>query len=251
MHSALSGFDLRILPPRAEWHGTAAEYETTVGAIQQFRGAIYRQDGAIPADALDADGRHRSESDERSFHVSVWTKEGALAGCFRLRVHRPGSSVDDLCVAPALSRIDPAIRPNVRHAISSLMARAWDEGILFGEVGGWSVQTDFRRNRELLTMPLSAFTVYEHFGSAFVIAHATHRHSSARILKEIGGFSLGQDGSAFSPYLDDYYGCLMEFVCFDSRKPAERMAAAARSIRIPLPHVNGVVHSNGNGTNPG
>jgi hypothetical protein len=247
MRALLSGFNLRILPPRTLWCESAEEYDASIAKIQRFRGTIYYADGAIPAEALDAEGRHHSVSDERSYHVCVLADEETMAGCFRLRVHRSGSAIDDLCLAPALTRIESAIRPDVSSAISGLMAQAWRQGMLFGEVGGWAVQPDFRRSRDLIAMPLVAFAVYEQFGSALVIAHATHRHSSARILKEIGGFSLTHEGSAFSPYHDSYYGSLMEFVCFDSRRPAERLAPIVHSLKITIPGANGATHGNHNG----
>jgi hypothetical protein len=250
MQALLSDFDLRILPPRALWKERAEDYDTSIAKIQRFRGAIYRTDGAIPTEALDADGRHHSVSDERSYHVCVWAEEEVMAGCFRLRLHRLGSAIDDLCLAPALARIENAIRPDVTSAISELMARAWKQGMLFGEVGGWAVKPDFRRSRDLMAMPLVAFAVYEQFGSALVIAHATHRHSSARILKDIGGFPLAHNGSTFSAYHDSYYGSLMEFVCFDSRNPAERLVPIVRSLKVVIPGANGSAHRSHNEANP-
>lgn len=40
--------------------------ELTLSRVQRFRGRVYLDDGAIPADALDSDGRHRSAVDECS-----------------------------------------------------------------------------------------------------------------------------------------------------------------------------------------
>jgi len=247
MQIPLSGFDIRILPPRALWHGDAENYDASIAQIQRFRGAIYRADGAIPSGALDADGRHRVASDEGNYHVCAWTKKGEMAGCFWLGVHRPGSLIDSLCLAPALGRIEGAIRPEVNSAISKVMDRAWRQGMLFGEVGGWAVEPDFRRSRDLMAMPLVAFVAYEQFGSALVVAHATHRHASAHILKEIGGVSLASNGTAFLPYYDSYYGCLMEFICFDSRRPAKRFDSTVRSLKAAVPLVNGAGHGNARG----
>src|SRR5262245_53513704 len=77
----LDGLPHRYLAP------AQGSYEEVLTAIQRLRGSIYVQSGAIPVDALDEVGRHRSVVDEESWHLYILGPAGQLLGCVRQKFY--------------------------------------------------------------------------------------------------------------------------------------------------------------------
>jgi hypothetical protein len=95
-------------------------------------------------------------------------------------------------------------------------------GMWFGEVGGWAVAEEQRRTFEPLRIIPAAFGLLRLLGGALGVATATLRHESAPILRRIGLTSLVEDGQELPAYFDPHYGCQMEVLQFDSRRPAPK-----------------------------
>ena len=68
------------------------------------------------------------------------------------------------------------------------------------------------------------------------VATATFRHSSAPILRRIGLSSLVAGGEELPPYYDPNYGCRMEVLQFDSRRPAAKYENWVAALAADLAH---------------
>src|SRR5262249_31699984 len=65
----------------------------------------------------------------------------------------------------------------------------------------------------------AAWSLYQIIGNAIVVASATTRHHSSAILKRAGGFALMNGGKELPRFMDEFHGCEMELLGFDSRRP--------------------------------
>jgi hypothetical protein len=187
--------------------------------MQRFRGRIYADDGAIHADDLTADGRHRLRVDDESWHVLALNDKGQVCGCLRYLEEQHARGFDDLCVRQAALTRSPVLGSKFRQAVEAEMARARQMRIGFGEVGGWAVAEDHRWTLEPLRIILATYGLLELLGGRAGVATATVRHHSSTMLRRIGLSSLQLDGVDLPAYYDPKYSCEMEVLRFDSRHP--------------------------------
>jgi hypothetical protein len=94
----------------------------------------------------------------------------------------------------------------------------------FAEVGGWAVSKTARCTSEGLVLALATYSLGRIAGGAVGLTTATVRHASSKILRRLGGSSLEAFGSTVPSYYDARYGCEMELLRFDSRRPMARYA---------------------------
>jgi hypothetical protein len=210
----------RRMPPGV-FHNTQSDhqrYRSLLAGVQRFRGSVYRADGAIPASALTADGRHKSSADDRSWHLVSLDENGQVCACLRYLEESHSSGFDGLLVRHAAVSNSPA-GLQFRHAVEGERARAWRLGLRFGEVGGWAVDEKRRRTCESIRIILAMYGLLELLGGCIGVATATWRHQSAGILRRIGLTALECGGAELPPYFDPYYGCQMEVLRYDSRNP--------------------------------
>src|SRR6516165_5727788 len=100
------GLELTVIPPLfpepdshcviGERFSSLAEHKAAISEVQRFRGSVYVADGAIPANALDAEGRHYQEFDFENYHLCLRYLDGRIRGCLRLRLHELTVEVQDL-----------------------------------------------------------------------------------------------------------------------------------------------------------
>lgn len=187
--------------------------------MQRFRGGVYREDGAIQADELTADGRHQLAIDEQSWHVITLNSSGAVSSCLRFLPEENCTSFDQLWLRHSALTNSPVWGPKLRQATLREMTRAESDRMCFGEVGGWAVAPERRSTTEPLRTILSTYGLLQLLGGCCGIATATRRHDSAPMLRRIGLSALQADGAEFPPYYDPQYSCEMEVLRFDSRCP--------------------------------
>jgi hypothetical protein len=197
-------------------------YDELFAAMQRFRGAIYREDGAIPASALTSDGRHKLAIDDESWHILSIDGQGQIVACLRYLDESHADSFHHLQVKHAAISRCPAMGWKFRTEVESRLRRTRREGIAFAEVGGWAVAEDHRLTMEPLRIILAAYGLAELLGGCYGLATATFRHSSATILQRIGLSTIVAGGEEMAPYFDPSYQCLMQVLQFDSRNPAEK-----------------------------
>jgi hypothetical protein len=216
---------LRLLPPRqarlpvalGHWQTSDSEQEEILGQIQRLRGAVYVQDGAIPAHALDASGRHIQEVDDRSWHSYLVDARGTISGCIRVMPHAGHPRPKELHVADLCRRMEPATA--VRHcaALQVFVDQARHAGLGVVEAGGTVVHPQSRNGSAALVLILACWSVSRLLGKPFALAAATVRHNAAEILLRTGGGALQDQAGELGGFFDPYYNCEMKIIAFDSR----------------------------------
>jgi len=206
------------------------QYDNLVAEMQRLRGAVYLRDEAIQRSDLTSDGRHLSAIDERSWHVLSLDRNNRICACLRYSDESWARGFDDLWIRhAALSRV-PELGWQFRGAVEDGMRSARDIGMGFGEVGGWAVAEQHRCTFEPLRIVLATYGLGRLLGGAVGLVTATFRHDSAPILRRIGLKSLVSRGKELPRYFDPAYGCDMEVLEFDSRRPSPKYEDAVNAL---------------------
>ena len=115
-----------------------------------------------------------------------------------------------------------------RHqAVGELMAAM--------RMAGWALSERFRCTSAALNIALSAYSLARMLGGCIGITTATVRHSSASILRRIGGGGFKSDGVERPKYYDPRYKCEMVVLRFDSSAPNPRYADRVGGLGAYLP----------------
>jgi hypothetical protein len=190
-------------------------YEDYLDEVQRLRGRIYLEDGAIHESQL-VDGRHVVESDCASWHLLVLDHDGKTCGCVRYRDHGGPVEFSELTAARSSLASCPEWGGRMRAAVEDELLLSDALELPFVEIGGWALDPAIRGTVEALRMVLGAYAFSREFGGAVGLATATVRHSSASILRRIGGQPLEHDGETVPAYADRQYNCRMELLRFHS-----------------------------------
>jgi hypothetical protein len=211
--------------------------EALIRQVQRLRAAVYLEDGAIQRPELSPDGRHRTSEDARSWHLLLLNKANQISSCIWFLEHEHNPSLDQLRLRHCPLTRASTWGARLSDAVKSELSWARTQGLKFGEVGGWAVAPESRCTSEGLLLVLGAFSLANALGGSLVLATATARHSSSRILQRLGGSRLEADGAAIPPYFDPQYDCMMELLRFDSRRPNSRYRGLIDLLRDKLTHV--------------
>jgi len=212
-------------------------HQQLVMQVQQLRGSIYLQDGAIPREQLSPEGLHRTPEDERSWHLLMLNDQHDVSSCVWYLEHDETDGFDQLRVRNCpLTRME-AWRERLWQAVQSDLQRARRERLRYAEVGGWAVARQSRCTSEGLLLALAAYSLGRALGGALGLTTATVRHSSSTILRRIGGSHLEVEGLSVPSYYDAKYRCEMELLRFDSRRPNEKYAPLIERLREKLASV--------------
>ena len=189
-----------------------------VEEMQRLRGSIYLSDGAVQPSQLTPDGLHRTPEDDRSWHLLMLNGQRKVSSCAWYLEHDDSARFEQLRVRHcALAKSD--WRDKLVNAVELELRRARQEGLRYAEVGGWAVAKQSRCTSEGLLLALAAYSLGRRMGGALGLTTATLRHSSATILRRIGGSVLRTGERIVPPYYDPNYDCEMELLRFDSRRP--------------------------------
>jgi len=210
------------------------EHRRLVREVQRMRGSVYLQDGAVQRHQLSAEGLHQTPEDERSWHLLFTDGDGRVTACVWFLQHDVEASFEDLRVRNSPLALAPEWRPKLWYAVEWELARARSEGLLYTEVGGWAVRKESRCSSEGLLLALAAYSLGRKLGGALGMTTATVRHSSSTILRRLGGAHLQAKGEDIPPYYDPKYGCTMEILGFDSRRPHPKYAPLVELLRRKL-----------------
>jgi hypothetical protein len=221
--------------PRSFRHVQAqtGEHSRFIREAQRLRGSVYLADGALQRHQLSPDGLHQTPEDECSWHLLFTNGTGNVTACIWYREHAVDASFEDLRVKNSALAHESEWRPRLWYAVEWDLARARAEDLPYGEVGGWAVSKESTCTEGLL-LALAAYGLAHTLGGAQVMTTATHRHSSAAILRRIGGSPLLAKGEEIPPYYDAKYDCNMEILRFDSRHPNARFAPLVNMLRRKL-----------------
>jgi hypothetical protein len=192
-------------------------YEDYLAEAQALRGAIYLEDGAISSSEL-VGGRHMAESDRASWHLLIADGAGKICGCVRYRHYDSPSKLAFTELMASHSSLATCARwgDRMRAAVEDELLLSQALNLPFVEIGGWALDAEIRGTVEALRMVLAAYAFSREFGGAVGLATATVRHSSASILRRIGGQPLEHNGEEVPSYTDSHYDCEMEILRFYS-----------------------------------
>jgi len=196
-------------------------YRKLLAKLQRLRGRIYLEDGAIESWQLMADGRHRAASDERSWHLLAMEKE-EVTGCARIQVYPPDVTFAELAVARSAQARSPVWGPALQRSVTAKLDCAQAGQLKFIEAGGWALTPELRCTTEALRIALGGYALGQLLGGCLGLSAATMRHSSASILRRLGGCPFMWKNQILPPYYDPVFRCEMEIIHFDSRAPNPR-----------------------------
>ena len=203
--------------------------------MQRLRGRLYLQDGAIEPWELSPDNRHQTPADEESWHLLALSPTGQICGCARYREHGHLDPISNLSVAASPLANSDKWEPLLTSAVASEIELARRINYSFVEVGGWALTDEFRRTPEAIKIALAAYSLARILGGCIGITTATVRHSSASILRRIGGERLQSGGVEIPSYYDPRYKCEMVILRFNSSAPNPRYSAWVDELEAVLP----------------
>lgn len=230
-----------VAPPGAQIPGKlskvvrdASLYEQAIGDIQRLRGKVYREDGSIPATALDGQGRHVSEHDRQAWHIVLRNEAGQTCGVIRMAVFehaRHAVALENLQVNSLLSRMAWYERLRFTAALTEFIEDSRTLHPYFLEAGGWAVAEEYRGHASSPVLALSLWALMRLLGGGLVIGSAATKHGSAMILKRLGGFEIPIGKTTLPPFPDPYYGCEIEILGFSSSRLNPRFEATVADIQ--------------------
>jgi hypothetical protein len=208
-----------------------------VREMQRLRGKVYLEDGALGRDQLTSDGLHDTAEDHKSWHLLMVDSFRRVTGCAWYLEHPNSVGLDDLRV-----RQTPLARSadwcgKLRKGVESELRKARREHLRYAEVGGWAVSERSRCTSEGLVLALAGYSLGRICGGCLGITTATVRHCSSSILRRLGGSPLAADGAPVPSYFDSRYGCEMEILRFDSRRPNPKFNDLIEQLRESMASV--------------
>jgi hypothetical protein len=209
------------------------DHADQLAKVQQMRGRIYLEDGAIETWQLTGDGRFCLHEDENRWHL-LTVKEQQLRGCASLKVYLPPTAFSDLGVSQSAQARCSQWGSALRKSVSLDLLLAETELLRYVEAGGWALAPELRCTTEALHIALASYALGELLGGCLGLSTATVRHRSASILRRLGGSTLVCDGLPLPPYYDPAYRCEMEIVRFDSRMPSPKYQALVDQLKAEL-----------------
>ena len=210
-------------------------HQALLAEMQRLRGRLYLHDGAIEPWELSPDNRHQTPADDESWHLLALSPNGQVCGCARYREHYPSDPISNLSVAASPLANSEIWEPVLSSAVAAEINLARSLNISFVEVGGWALTDEFRSSTEAIKIALSAYSLARMLGGCIGITTATVRHSSASILRRIGGQRLQSGGVEIPSYYDPRYKCEMLILRFDSAAPHPRFGTWVDELATILP----------------
>ena len=235
---------LILLAPTADVPGffrsvehDAIGHRRLVREMQRLRGKIYLDDGALERTQLTLDGLHETAEDHKSWHLLMVDSRRRVTGCAWYLEHPSSVGVDDLRVRHTPLARSAEWRGKLLKGVQSELKRARRARLGYAEVGGWAVSEHSRCTSEGLLLALGGYSLGRICGGCLGITTATVRHCSSSILRRIGGAPLAADGAPVPSYYDPRYGCEMEILRFDSRRPNPKFNNLIEGLREKMASV--------------
>ncbi len=211
--------------------------------MQRFRGRTYLADGAITPEDLTWDGRHEQGCDSDSWHVLSVDQENRVCGAARYRHYEHLIAFREMSAGRAEIANSQVWGAKLERAVRFEYLAARSRGMGFAEVGGWALDQDLRGSMDALRIALTVYGLAQLLGGCVGLTTATVRHSSAAILRKIGGRSLAVDGHELPRYFDSRYKCDMEILRFDSSRPNPKFAGIIEKLKQELTSAELVCHA--------
>jgi len=217
--------------------------------MQELRGAVYLEEGAIGKDQL-IQGRHHQACDSGSWHLLVLDQKGEVCGCARYREYLHDINFETLSVSRSAIANCSTWGDVFRSAVNNELALSRRLALPYVELGGWALLEEVRGTTEALRMALATYGLSQLLGGGVGISTATQRNGSASILRRVGGQSLQHREQELPSYHDPSYGCAMEVLRFYSWAPNARYADWTSDVKSDLCNIcvftNGIEDSRWN-----
>ncbi len=211
----------------------SSRYHELLAKMQELRGRIYLEDGAIQPSQLE-NGRHRLGSDEHSWHLLILDESRQVRGCIRCREHSSAIDPQELAVSHSALARSIEWRWLLENAVRTELALARRLGCRIVELGGLALDQVVRGTSEAVRLALAMYALCQQLGGAVGLSTVTQRHCSASILRRIGGRPLESDGAQLPPYYEPLYDCQMEVMRFYSWDPNPRFRVWVEDIKAEL-----------------
>jgi len=209
-------------------------HRALLNEAQRLRGGIYLQDGAIRRDQLSSDGRHETAEDEKSWHFLSLNRRGEVEACIWYLEHQADVRFEDTRAAVSPLTQERKWRQTLWRTVDAELKCARENGLKYVELGGWAASEECRGLGGPMALVLALWGFGRRRGGALGMTTATFRHCSATILKRLGGSRFEIDGTTLPPYFDNRYGCMMELLRFDSRRPNPKYVGLIDQMRDSL-----------------
>jgi hypothetical protein len=218
-------------------------YFKQLASLQNLRGRVYLQDRAIQPWEVDAHGRFPMLGDDLSWHFLLVDEGQEVIGCVRYLIHPQNTSFNKLLICHSSMASNAEWHDKVREAVEADLRLALEERLSYIEIGGWALAEAWRGTSAALEILVASYALGNLWGGCLGSCTATVRHSSASILRRIGGVRFQVRGEALPPYEDASYGCQMELLRFDSRSPARRFLPLIKEVEEKLANTVAMVRS--------
>lgn len=192
-------------------------HEQILGDMQQMRGRVALEEGAIQKSDLDQAGRHLMPGDENSWHLIRMAAKGRVRGCARILVHPETATYSNLRLSSSAAAKDPLWAKQIRWTVEKEIAIARKTKMKLVEPGGWVLEEQLRGSSEAISIALSAFAWSQLIGDCLAYVTATVKHGSSSMLRRLGGDSLYFGGQEIPKYYDPAYQCDMELLKMQTR----------------------------------
>jgi hypothetical protein len=220
----------------------AALHAALIDEIQRFRGRIYLADGAIPADALDEQGRHWTPVDRESWHLVLVDGSASVCGCMRAIPHPSGGQRSELNLREVIARLGEGA-DRYAGALRAFVANAHRVGRGVLELGGWAMADGSRNSTRGPILALACWSLGQALGGYLGVGVAARRNQSADILRRLGGFPLADEQGPLPGFYDAYHRGELEPLGFDYYHAAPEYEPTVLEIREFLRHALVVVPS--------
>jgi hypothetical protein len=160
--------------------------------------------------------------DSAAWHLMLLDGDKRVIGCARYLVHPKSVAFESLRIAHSPLARNPEWSAPMRQSVEADLEITRRHNLRYVEVGGWALAEEWRGTRAALEIAVGSFALGLMWGGAIGSCTATCRHSSAPILRRLGGEPLRNGDTVIPPYHDAAFDCQMELLRFDYRKPADR-----------------------------
>jgi hypothetical protein len=209
-------------------------YHQLLCNMQQLRGRIALEEGAVRKKDLGPGNRHVMAGDEDSWHLIRTDHSGNAIGCARILVHSKNASFGSLRVSRTPLAKSPEWESQVRSAVEQDIKVARNSEMTVVEPGGWVIEEKSRGGADAVAIALSAFAWSQLIGGCLAYVTATVKHRSCAILRRLGGSPLKFQGLELPRYYDPEYECEMEILKFETRSLNSRFESSMAPLRVLL-----------------
>ena len=211
-------------------------YNRMLSHMQQMRGRIAVEEGAVRKKDLGPGHRHVMAGDENSWHLIRMDENEKVMGCARILVHSEQANFGSLRVSRTPLANSPEWKNPLRFAVEQDIKTARSSEMTVVEPGGWVVDEQLRGGSDAVAIALSAFAWSQLIGGCLAYVTATVKHRSSAILRRLGGSSLHYQGTALPRYYDPEYNCEMEILRLETRSLNSRFESSMAPLRALLAH---------------